>query len=85
MKKAPTSPPSRFSSSPSGERRSEKGSAPPVGRKHGPARQWDENMLARFKAGTAARIAAVLREGETRVAFVNAAVVREIERRERRK
>lgn len=49
----------------------------------GPPRRWDENMQARFKEGTIARLTAVLREGETRVEFVNAAVVREIARREK--
>lgn len=40
-------------------------------------------MVARFEAGTLDRIAAVLREGETRVEFVNVAVAREIARREK--
>jgi hypothetical protein len=42
-------------------------------------------MQARFEAGTHARIEAVLKDGETKVEFVNAAVIREIARREKRK
>jgi hypothetical protein len=54
-------------------------------KKPGPLRQWDENMQARFKAGTINRIDAVLRDRETRVAFVNDAVLRELARREKKK
>jgi hypothetical protein len=53
--------------------------------RRGPPRQWDENTQARFKEGTMARIEAALREGETRVAFVNDAVLRELTRREKGK
>ena len=53
-------------------------------KKPGPLRQWDENMQARFKAGTINRIDAVLRNDETRVAFVNDAVVRELAKREKK-
>jgi hypothetical protein len=53
--------------------------------KAGRPRRWHENMQARFEAGTHARIEAVLKDGETKVEFVNAAVIREIARREKRK
>jgi hypothetical protein len=49
----------------------------------GRPRRWHENMQARFEAGTFARIASLLKEGETKVDFVNAAVLREIVRREK--
>jgi hypothetical protein len=52
-----------------------------VGRK----RQWAEDMVARFRAGTFARIAAVLEGGEDRTDFVREAVERELKRRERAK
>lgn len=42
-------------------------------------------MQARFAAGTFARIAAVLRDGEDRTDFVRDAVSRELERRENRR
>lgn len=51
--------------------------------RRGPPRIWDEAMQARFKAGTISRIDEVLKESETRVDFVNVAVLREIERREK--
>ena len=51
----------------------------------GRPRRWHENMQARFEAGTFARIGGLLKEGETRVDFVNIAVIREIARREKRK
>jgi hypothetical protein len=47
------------------------------------ARQWSENMTARFVAGTFARIRAVLKDGEDRTDFVREAVERELKRRER--
>jgi hypothetical protein len=54
-------------------------------RSAGRPRRWQENMQARFEAGTLMRIGGLLKEGETRVDFVNIAVLREIARRERRK
>lgn len=48
-------------------------------------KQYVEEMVARFLAGTFARIAAVLAAGEDRADFVRAAVSREIARRERSK
>ena len=48
------------------------------------AREWHENMTARFPAGTFARIAAVLRQDEDRTDFVREAVERELKRREKR-
>jgi hypothetical protein len=42
---------------------------------------WSENMQARFKAGTFARIAKALKAGEDRTAFIREAVERELERR----
>lgn len=51
----------------------------------GRPRQWDEDMTARFKKGTFARIEALLKDRETKVDFINAAVTREIVRREKRK
>jgi hypothetical protein len=48
----------------------------------GRKRQWAEDMVARFIAGTFARIAAVLGDGEDRTDFVRAAVDRELRRRE---
>jgi hypothetical protein len=42
-------------------------------------------MVARFRAGTFARIAAVLEGGEDRTDFVREAVERELKRRERAK
>jgi hypothetical protein len=42
-------------------------------------------MVARFQAGTLDQITALLRDGETKVEFVNVAVTREIARRERLK
>ena len=53
--------------------------------KAGRPRRWHENMQARFEEGTLARLYEVLREGETKVDFVNTAVTREITRREARK
>lgn len=51
----------------------------------GRPRRWQEAMVAKFEAGTSAKIVNLLKEGETKVEFVNAAVLREIERRERRR
>ena len=48
----------------------------------GRPRQWAENMQARFRAGTFARIEALLLDQEDRTDFVREAVEREIERRE---
>ena len=45
-------------------------------------RKWSEDMQARFRAGTFARIAALLEETEDRTDFVREAVDREITRRE---
>jgi hypothetical protein len=50
----------------------------------GRPRRWHENMQARFEAGTIARIGELLKDGETKVEFVNDAVIREIARREKR-
>lgn len=49
----------------------------------GRPRQWAQDMVARFPAGTFARINAVLREDEDRTDFVREAVERELQRRER--
>lgn len=54
-------------------------------KKRGPARVWDENMVARFKAGTLSRIDALLKEGQSRVQFVHDAVMKEIERQEKKR
>lgn len=51
----------------------------PVGRK----RINDEQMPARFPAGTFARIDAVLRPGEKRADLIRSGVERELKRRER--
>lgn len=48
----------------------------------GRPRQWAEDMVARFPAGTFARIDAVRRREEDRTDFVREAVRRELERRE---
>ena len=44
---------------------------------------WHERMGVKFARGTFARINAVLREDEQKMAFVRDLVMREIERRER--
>lgn len=44
---------------------------------------WADAMQAKFGAGTFARIAGMLRGGETRQGFVRSAVEAELERRER--
>jgi len=44
---------------------------------------WSENMQARFRDGTFARIAKVLGEREDRTDFIREAVERELERREK--
>lgn len=46
-------------------------------------KKFVEEMLARFAAGTFARVAAVLRPGEDRADLVREAVDRELRRRER--
>lgn len=51
----------------------------------GRKRQWEEDMQARFPAGTFARIEKVLDEDEDRTDFVRAAVAKELQRREKRK
>jgi hypothetical protein len=48
----------------------------------GRRRRWDENMQARFKSGTFARISKVLTEAEDRTDLVRAAVEAELRRRE---
>ena len=50
----------------------------------GRPRQWQEDMQARFPAGTFKRIEAVLGEDEDRTDFVRTAVERELHRRERK-
>lgn len=57
----------------------ESGTAPRVGRR---AKNFVEQMVARFREGTFARIAAALRPDETRTDFVQEAVERELKRRE---
>lgn len=49
----------------------------------GRKKRWAEDMVARFAAGTFARIAAVLAEGEDRTDFIREAAERELRRRER--
>jgi hypothetical protein len=49
----------------------------------GRKKRWPERTAIKFAAGTFERIAAVLAEGEDRMAFMREAVEREIERRER--
>ena len=51
-----------------------------MGRKN----RWDEDMQARFPAGTFDRIQAVLGEEEDRTDFIREAVERELKRRERK-
>ena len=54
-----------------------------AGRKQGGRpRQWADDMVARFPAGTFTRIKAVLREEEDRTDFVREAVEHELKRRE---
>ncbi len=57
---------------------------PAIGRAVGRPPLWSENMQARFKAGTFARIARVLNGSEDRTDFVREAVERELVRREQR-
>jgi hypothetical protein len=45
-------------------------------------RKWEENMVARFPAGTFKRITFVLEPDEVRTDFVYAAIERELRRRE---
>jgi hypothetical protein len=56
-----------------------RGIRPFVGRK----KRWSEDMQARFKAGTFARMKVVLKDEEDRTDLVRAAVERELARRER--
>lgn len=49
----------------------------------GRKREWTEDMQARFRDGTFARIDGVLDDGEARTDFVRIAVERELKRRER--
>jgi hypothetical protein len=51
--------------------------------RRGPPRQWEEEMVGRFSAGTFARIKRLLGDGESRTDFLREAVARELERRER--
>ena len=53
--------------------------APRVGRR---AKNFVEQMIARFPKGTFERVAAILRADETRTDFVQEAVERELKRRE---
>jgi hypothetical protein len=55
-----------------------------MAKRMGRPRQWAEDMVARFPAGTFKRIKAALREDEDRTDFVREAVERELKRRERR-
>jgi hypothetical protein len=55
-----------------------------MAKRTGRPRQWQEDMQARFPAGTFKRIKAVLREKEDRTDFVREAVERELRRREKR-
>jgi hypothetical protein len=48
----------------------------------GPPRQWDDEMVGRFPAGTFARIKHVLDTGETRTEFLRRAVEHELCARE---
>jgi hypothetical protein len=48
----------------------------------GPPRQWQDEMVGRFEAGTFARITRLLSDGETRTDFLREAVARELARRE---
>jgi hypothetical protein len=50
----------------------------PMGRK----KRWPERTAIKFAAGTFERIAAVLADGEDRMAFMRRAVEHELERRE---
>jgi hypothetical protein len=49
----------------------------------GRKKRWAEDMVARFAAGTFARIAAVLKKGEGRTDLVRDAVEAELARREK--
>jgi len=48
------------------------------------ARQWNEDMVARFPTRTFERVRAVLKDEESRTDFVREAAERELKRRERR-
>ena len=56
----------------------------PIVRRMARPRKYVEEMVARFLAGTFARIQAVLRPGEDRADLVREAVEREIKRRARK-
>lgn len=60
----------------------ESDTAPRVGRR---AKNFVEQMIARFPKGTFERIALALQPDETRTGFVQSAVDAELERRERTK
>ena len=60
----------------------ESDTGPRVGRR---AKNFVEQMVARFREGTFARIAASLNHDETRTDFVQEAVENELARRERKK
>jgi len=49
--------------------------------KMGRKKLWDETLLARLASGTISRIDAVLGEGETRTAFLRAAIEHEVQTR----
>jgi hypothetical protein len=49
----------------------------------GRKKRWPERTAVKFAAGTFERIAAVLADGEERMAFMRKAIEREIQRRER--
>ena len=51
----------------------------------GRKKQWQEDMQARFAAGTFERIAANLAEGEDRTDFIRLAVEKELSAREKAK
>jgi len=53
-----------------------------IARSMAPRKKWAEDMGARFRKGTFARIAAVLGSTEDRTDFVREAVERELQRRE---
>lgn len=61
-----------------------RGQSPATGGRVGRKKINDEQMPARFKAGTLARIDAALAEGEKRSDFVRESVEAELKRRERR-
>jgi len=56
--------------------------APATPRRVGRKMEYPEKREAAFASGTLARVQAVLRDGETQVAFFRAAIERELQRRE---